>query len=282
MQPIRCIIATIFLVPAFAMAADHLNLEDGQPTRIRDAYAIKKGSIELQASTGYERMPDDDQGRHRYFFVPKIELGIAPNFQLSLEAPYRTGNASGTEQGDLDLEGLYNFNTEGRYLPALSLGAGISKPYGRDSGGTETSLSFLSTKSMGPFGSDYRPKKLHLNLDWHHNWDPRSDEREDRYFAGVGYSQPIHNEWVAVASVYREQQREKGVGHNMVEFGLRHQWSPLTVLTIGTAAGLNSQAPDWALMFGFQHTLGKAFPQKVPRSALLGERALAGPDADIP
>jgi hypothetical protein len=246
----------IALIPGTLHAADHLNLEHGQPTTIEDAYTIKEGAIELQGHLGFERLPHNDKGRTRFTLAPRIEMGIAPNLQLSFDTPYRDGNAPETGQGDLNLEALYNFNTESLHVPAMSIGFGIHEPYGSESGGTETSLKAVATKSLGPYGDTYTPRRVHLNLRWNYNWDREPNERSNRYLMGVGYSQPINNEWVIVTDLYREEERMEGVARNIAEIGVRHQMTPLTVMTLGVNAGLNDQAPDWGVVIGFQHTLG--------------------------
>lgn len=250
----------IALMPGTLRAADHLNLEQGQPTVVEDAYTLKEGAIELQGSLGFERLPHNEEGRSRFTLAPKIEMGIAPNLQLSFDAPYREGNAPETGEGDMNLEALYNFNTESLLVPAMSVGVGIHEPYGSESGGTETSIKAIATKSIGPYGDTYIPRRIHLNLRWNHNWDREPGERSNRYLAGVGYSQPINNEWVVVADLYREEERMVGSARNMAEVGVRHQMTPLTVMTLGLNAGLNDQAPDWGVVVGFQHTLG-SFPK---------------------
>lgn len=248
------------LLPSLAQAADHLNLEEGLPTKIEDAYPIKQGAIEVQGIAGYDRAspkkPGD--GRDRFELTPQVEYGIARNMQLSLSAPYRFGNASDAKQGDFRLNALYNFNTEERVLPAFAVAVGIDKPYGLNSGGTETVVKGILTKSIGPLGDSYIPRRVHLNAAWYHNWNPLSEERSNRYLVGAAYNQPINNDWAMVADVYREQKRERNTAENLAELGVRHQLTPLSVLSVGVGAGLNSDAPKWRVVFGFQHTLGTA------------------------
>lgn len=249
-------------VPAFA--ADHTNLDENLPVRIEDAYPIPYDSIEAQGFFSYDRDRLGSRGRgtrgsDAFTFSPQIEAGVFRNFQASLAVPYRLGNASETKQGDFMAQGLYNFNSETVYLPALSLGAGIDQPYGYEAGGTETNVKFVATKSIGSFGTSYVPRQLHLNAIWFHNYDPLSNadtsERRNRYLVGIGYSQPITNDAVLVADIYREELRDRTQAQNIVQVGVRYQLDPQTVLSGSVGTGFANHSPAFVALIGFQHTL---------------------------
>ena len=116
----------------------------------------------------------------------------------------------------------------------------------------------VATKGIGSFGTSYVPRRLHLNAIWFHNYDPlRGDgaERQDRYLVGVGYSQPVTNDAVLVADVYRQELRERGRAENMVELGTRYQLTPQTVLSSSVGTGFGDRSPAFRVLVGFQHTL---------------------------
>lgn len=69
-------------------------------------------------------------------FAPHVEMGLFRNFQASVAVPYSLGDAAETKQGEVNIQGLYNFNNEGAVLPAFSLGLGVVQPFGYDNGGT--------------------------------------------------------------------------------------------------------------------------------------------------
>lgn len=244
----------LLLAPIPTLAANYLDLNAYQPTRIQDAYTLDQGKIELLGTVGFEHQPGN-RGDERYSLVPQAQIGLTPRLQLSLAAPYRMGDAYETDQGDVDLQALYNLTREEGMMPAISVGAGLNEPYGSDSGGTEASVSFVTSKTLGPFEPHYRSPRVHLNLSWFHNLDRESDEREGRYFIGAGYSQPVIDKWMAVFAVSREQERNEDLSSNIAELGVRHQLSPSTALSMGASTGLNDDAADWGLMFGVQHSL---------------------------
>jgi hypothetical protein len=100
-----------------AQAADHVNLEEEIPVQVEDAYPIPCRGREFQGLLRYERTDDKD----RFRFEPRLELGIAPNWQARLSAPFLLGSADKTGSGDVRLEAFYNFNMESLRLPAFAL-----------------------------------------------------------------------------------------------------------------------------------------------------------------
>lgn len=270
-KPARCAsvaLAGIFLVgdfPAPARAADHTNLEEGLPVTIEDAYTIKQNSIEAQGYFQYDRTRRDPDGKNRFWAVPRLEFGPFPNTQFTVEVPYRFGDASETKQGEFRSQLLYNFNTEGLALPAFAVAGGIYQPFGYRNGGTETELKFLATKSLdapdasGSSPYSYVPRRLHFNGSWFHNYDPLRGpdaERRDRYRVGLAYSQPLTNDVLLVADVYRETDRARGKATNLAELGVRYQLTPQTILTGAAGVGFGGdRSQDFRFTVGFQRTL---------------------------
>lgn len=252
------------LLPLAAAAADHTNLDENLPVRLTDAYPIPFNSFEVQGYFGYDRNRLGSGGRGRrgsdaFTLSPQFEAGPFRNTQVSVSAPYRLGNASETKQGDFVAQALYNFNSEGLVVPAFALQVGVDQPYGYQRGGTETSVQGVATKSIGSFGTSYVPRQLHLNAIWFHNYDPLSladaRERGDRYLVGVAYSQPVTNDAVLVADIYREQLRERTRAQNIVQVGTRYQLTPQTVLSASVGTGFADHSPAFVGLVGIQHTL---------------------------
>lgn len=107
------------------------------------------------------------------------------------------------------------------------------------------------------------PRQLHLNATFSHNFGPLPTERTDRYLVGVGYSQPISNDFVLVGDLYRETDRERDKATNMVELGARFVATPQTILSAGIGAGFGpDRAEDVRLTIGLQHAL--SFPYRRP------------------
>lgn len=74
-------------------AADHMNLEEGLPLQIEDAYPIAYRGREVQGIFRYDRTRNDE---NRLMLAPQLELGIFPNTELRIQAPFYVGNADRT------------------------------------------------------------------------------------------------------------------------------------------------------------------------------------------
>jgi copper chaperone CopZ len=228
-------------------AADHMNLEEGLPTQVEDAYPIAFRGREFQTSLQYERTDDH---KDRFVIDPRVEFGFAPNWQGKISAPFFLGSADKTDSGNIGLETLYNFNTEGLLLPAFALSARADLPTGRDSAGIDTTLKAILTKSITKSGSD----RVHLNLAWKHNAGAHSNHRDDLYRTIIGYSRRLDADTVIVADFIREQEIERKKEANIFEIGVRRQLTPLTLIAVGLGAGVGDNSPKFRATLGFQRS----------------------------
>lgn len=244
----RCFCLSLLCQALTANAADHLNLEEGLPVTVEDAYTLPYRGREIQGRLDYERT---DDGRDFPGMEPRLEVGLMRNFQAAIKVPYHWGNARDSDRGDVEVEGLYNFNAETLTLPALALSGTVRTPIGRGDEPVETELKGILTRSLG----GYVPRRVHVNLSWLHLYGDSARERSDRYVAVLGYSQPITADTVLVADLVRKQDREEGVDQNLVEAGIRTQLTPLALLTLGVGVGLGDDSPDYRVMLGFQYSL---------------------------
>lgn len=239
--------ATVLGASGAAAQTDHLNLEEGIPTQVEDAYPTAFRNREFQIGPRYERA---DGGGNRVQLDPRIEIGPLRNTQLAITVPVLLGSADQTGSGDIQVDALYNFNTEGLSLPALSLGAQADFPTGEGRQGVDAQFKFLATKSISN-----RLARLHLNVIYARAGDPSPSERRNRYRAILGYSGRFGPDMILVADAVREQLREEGANSNVVELGLRRQMTPLIVLALGIGAGIGEESPDVRITLGLQRTL---------------------------
>ncbi len=229
-------------------SAEHWEIESGLPTEVEDAYPTAYRNRELQAFIRYERQ---DDGSDRGQVVPRLEFGIFPNTELSIEGDFLFGNADRTGCGDVTVEGLYNFNTETLTLPAFSISAALTPPTGRDSAGLDTSLGLLVTKTLGRSSLLHQ---VHFNGYWLHNSSPRDDERDDMYKLVLGYSRRVGTDTMLVMDILREQERQEDEAINLAEVGLRYSITPNIVLSGGVGFGFGDESPDVRVTFGFQYS----------------------------
>lgn len=241
------LLALILALPTAVAASDHMNLEEGLPTQVEDAYPTAFRNREVQGVFSYDRTRDD---KNQVTLEPRLEFGIAPNTELRLRAPFYVGNADRTGSGNLDVSTLYNFNTEGLILPAFAVECEGEIPIGKDSRGFDTILKFIATKSISKTGLD----RIHLNLGWMHNAGREDDEREHRYLAILGYSRRLTADTVLVADFIRRQERKRGDNSNVIELGIRWQLTPRAVVSFGAGGGIGEESPIARAMLGFQRS----------------------------
>lgn len=225
-------------------AADHLNLEEGLPIEVEDAYPIPYKGRELQTIIRYDHIDGDDI----LLIEPRIEYGFAPNWQGRIAIPFEFGSEIDDGIGDVGLEVFYNFNTEGLNTPAFALSLGVDLPTGEDSSGVDPTLKFIATKTIGYEKLD----RVHLNVAYTFNTDTEAEERDGQFTGVLGYSRRLNSETILLADFVYEQEEHEDEDVFLLETGIRYQVDPRNVLAVGTGVGLNEDAPDFRLTFGWQ------------------------------
>ncbi|MGB7443564.1 MAG: transporter [Coleofasciculaceae cyanobacterium] len=231
-----------------AQAADHLNLEEGLPLEVEDAYPVPYQGRELQGVFKYERTED---GEDRFVIEPRIEYGFAPNWQGKITVPFEFGSGGDDGLGDVGLEVFYNFNTETLSTPAFAASVGVDLPTGDDSAGVDPTIKLIATKTLGRGGNLDR---LNLNLSYTLNDQRQSSERSDRFAAVLGYSRRLNSETMLLTDLVFEQEEEEDKEAFIMEVGIRYQLTPLNVLAIGGGIGLSEESPDFRITAGFQQS----------------------------
>lgn len=240
-------IGCILLTPLSVYAADHRNLEENHPIRIEDAYPIAYRSLEFQTRGGYER--NGEFGKDVGFAELELKWGADKNVHLALGLPLQFGKEVEPDlNGDVVLEGLYNFNVETQSLPAMSLKTEFSFPGGSDSEGVGFEILGIATKGWGK-------NRFHLNAGYHRNSSAGLGERTDLYRVGVAFDRPIDLDHLFVSDFFIDQSVVKG-DKPLYSFlvGVRKQVNPWSVLNFGVGHGFGSmEAPDLIITLGYQH-----------------------------
>ncbi|WP_237707571.1 transporter [Desulfocurvibacter africanus] len=233
-------------LPSSATAHDHDKIDDNIPLRVEDAYATPYRNREFQGVYRYTRT---DGGDNEFLLEPILEVGVWRNAEVELSAPFLLGNSDGRGSGDINLSGLYNFNQEGLWIPALGLKGRLTFPSGEDSEGVDTELKFLATKTLG---HSLFYNQLHVNASWMHNDAPLGDERRDHWAAVLGWSARLTPDLVFVADVWREETKVEDEEQNVAEIGLRYQLRPNLTVAIGGGPGFGDESPEFLTTTGIQ------------------------------
>lgn len=243
------LISSAFFFPNFSSAADHVNLEEGLPVEIADTIPIHYRNTELQ---GLARWTHTREGEEKFSLEPRLEYGIWYNAQASVSFPYEFGEAvDENEFKDIDLELFYNFNQETLVLPAVALAGVVIFPVSDEGEGVDTALKLLMSKTIGGSTLFHR---VHLNAAWNQNDDALEDERDDFFKIVMGYDRLLNARTQLVLDYVWEQEKEDNKEANIIEAGLRYQFTPLTVIAAGVGAGVGADSPDLRITLAFQHS----------------------------
>lgn len=245
------VLAATILAPRVILAQiDYRNLDDDRPTLIEDAYPIERYAFEFLAPWRYRR---DHGGGSVHAFTPEIEYGLLRNAQLGLKLPI-----AGATNGDhrdwgvsgLRLFALYNFNTESRWLPAVSIRSDILLPLGSLAGeGTRVSLKGIATRSFGR-------NRLHLNGAYTFGRDrpQAAADPANKWWAGAALDRTLFRQSVLlVGEVYALRAANALPVEVNASVGLRYQLTPYLVGDVGVARRLRANGPDYEMTLGFSH-----------------------------
>jgi len=242
-------------IPAGSLAAqiDYRNLDRERPVATEDAYPVERHAFELLFPLRTER----EHGERLHVMPLELEYGIADNTQVGLALPIAALEDSGTETelglAGLNVFGLYNFNTEGPVLPAVSLGADLAVPVGSLAGDeARISVRAVATRSWGL-------TRLHLNAVRSFGSESQPGvEFAPRWSYGLAVDRTLFRHSLLLVGEVLTQRDVRGAPVELnVGIGARYQLSPTLVLDAGVARRLRSRAgPDYDLTVGLSHAFG--------------------------
>lgn len=242
-----------FLLSPLAAQTDYRNLDDDRPVATEDAYPVERYAFELIVPYRFEA---EAEGGELHLTVPEMAYGVARNVQLGLKLPIAAVDeelGAGTDWGLAGLRffGLYNLNTEGPRLPALSVRADASFPVGSLAGdGVRFALKAIVTRSWGGM-------RGHLNASWGFGSEdePALAEPLNRWSASLAVDRTLfRSSMLLVGELAASQSSESAPTAVDASLGARWQWTPTLVLDAGVSRRLRSVVgPDIALTVGLSH-----------------------------
>ena len=230
---------------------DYRNLDDDRPVVTEDAYPVERYAFEFLFPYRF----DDEAGDHQvHSTVPEIAYGLIRNGQIGFKLPFTAVHeGADTEWGlaGIRLFGLYNFNTESRWLPALALRADVGFPVGSLAGeDTRLALKAIATRSWGRM-------RLHLNAS--RGFGPENAlaiaEPINRWTGSIAADRTFfRSSFLLVAEVAASQSVDNAPTAVNASIGGRWQWTPTLVLDVGVTRRLRSRGgPDLGLTIGLSH-----------------------------
>lgn len=251
---------SVALVPVAHAQIDYRNLDDDRPTLIEDAYPVERYAFELLTPWRFSR---DRAGGSTHAFVPELAYGLIRNAHLGVKLPIAGIRSTGGREwgiSGLRLFALYNFNTEGRVLPALSLRSDVTFPVGRLAGeGTRVSVKGIATRSWGR-------TRLHLNGAYTFGKDRplAAAEAANKWWYGGAVDRTLYRRsLLLIGEVYALRALSSEPVQVNASLGLRMQLTPYLVFDAGVARRLKrSIGPDFELTAGFSRAF--AIPGFMP------------------
>ncbi len=245
-------LAALLFAPVAALAQvatgpDVQNLDPQLPADVEDAEPTRSGTRELQLPV---RLSRENDGDDRFLVEPRFQMGFAQRWQANVGVPFVIGSSDRTNSGNIRASVMWKWLDEGSLLPAIALGGGVELPTGKDAAGTDWTLRLLASKTLGDRPGEHR---IHGNVIYRINDDPRPGERDDTQRFILGYSTALSPSTVFVADVQRGHGQLGATGMaTTYELGVRHAWVRGTVLSLGLALGSGPDAPDYAVTAGLQ------------------------------
>lgn len=245
----------VLLVPGFVGFAhaqiDYRNLDDDRPVVTEDAYPVERFAFELMAPYRFEA---EAGGGQLHSTVPEAAYGLARNAQIGLKLPFAAvdeGTSTDWGVAGLRVFGLYNFNTETRWLPALALRGDVSFPVGSLAGeGSRFALKAIATRSWGR-------TRAHLNLGRGFGSEDALSVAEplNRWNASLAVDRTfIRSSLLLIGEVAIAQSVEDAPTAANASLGARWQWTPTLVLDAGVSRRLRSETgPDIGFTIGLSH-----------------------------
>lgn len=240
---------------------DYRNLDDERPLVSEDAYPIERYAFELLVPYRYEA---EAGGGRVHASVLELGYGIASNTQVGVHVPFAVLDDAGeTKAGLAGIQpfALYNFNTEGRRLPALAVRGDVSLPTGSLGGqSTRFTLRAIATRSWGL-------TRLHLNAI--RSFGPEEGlsvaEPARRWSYSAALDRTILRHSVLLAAEVVASRAVRGAPLEVnAGAGLRWQWTPTTVLDFGLSRRLRETGPDPGLTIGVSHAFALRGLMPVP------------------
>jgi hypothetical protein len=252
------------LVSPLAAQIDYRNLDDDRPVVTEDAYPVERYALELLAPYRFE---DEAGGGQLHTVVPEAAYGIARNTQIGVKLPLAGADeGTGTDWGlaGLRVFGLYNFNTETRWLPAISIRADASFPVGSLAGdGSRFALKAIATRSWGRM-------RAHLNASRGFGSEDALSVAEplSRWSASLAVDRTFfRSSFLLIGEIATSQSIEGAPTAVNASLGGRWQWTPTLVLDAGITRRLRSETgPDIAVTLGLSHAFAiRALLPRGPR-----------------
>lgn len=230
---IKFIFVSLFISSAYA---DVMNLNEFMPTRLEDSKVIKAKFLEVQLSSDFQKMDQDE-----IIFRENVRYGVSEKFQMEMLSNHISGGGE-EGSGEILLGGQYDIIDE------IAISPMIVFPTGKKEEGIDTHLKINQSSTI--LGSTNTPMlQFHINVDWAHSNHRNSGERADHYFYATGLSYLFSDSGSVIVDIFREEDQQKDIEINMLELGTQYDVGSHYLVGIGAGVGIGDQSPAWSGIF---------------------------------
>ncbi len=232
------IVVALVLFPLALAPATHAV----DPTELEPAEGFEAGALTLEQEFSYDKYDE-----YRADTETNLEYAFSEKFGIRLHAPVEFDEDDDTEFGNLGLRLRYIFNPEADSAPVVSLSGEAFFPTDEDSSGMGGELTLTLSKGIGD-GTN----KIHGTLVGGYNNDSDDHARDFYYEALVGYSYDVSDKTTLVADFVRKQLDEHGENANIIELGIKHEFTDNFEAALGAGAGIGEESPDFTIHAGVE------------------------------
>lgn len=244
------------------LTVDLSNLESGIPLRMEDGQVLARGALEVQTSIGW----GDGDLSNWWDSRTGVAYGFTERWQTSAGVRLREDERNGLGDGDVYLKVLNQVldSPNEAALWGLELNFPTGQDYERidysippfafvvNERDNEVDLALLGayTKVIDP----EKGKRVHVELK--HTWVRSAPPglADGRWFAAVGYDQPMGSGILGTASIWWEERVSPlDDSSAALQLGVRRRQSSRLLWGAGLNIGLDWSDADWGLTFGGQY-----------------------------
>lgn len=238
---------------------DFRSLEADRPTKVQDAYPLKRGEWEWEAGLRGALVEGNSAAAAHLELTSGVFLNgeVGAELELALE---EEGGETATGLESAGFHALYNLNRETWSAPGLGVRLDVRTPGAGDLGHED-----WGGRLLGMVSRSFDRLRLHANGGYA---AASRDDGGDFWAAGLGFDYPIGLfSRTVVGDLYAEVPSDTGRSRVWAELGSRWQLSNRSVMDVGVATRLDRWEAGEAnveLVVGFSRVFGVPGLTRVP------------------
>ena len=242
--------ALVWVALPNAVAAERTMMNAGMATSMRNAFPPAERT--LQVETVF-RSEDIEGADSLYRLEPQLLWGIIPQGFIAVGTSLAFANREAEDSGNVNVQALYNFASEGRRLPAAALMFGTDLPTGSDANRWGVHAMVILTKRI-------RKAEISFNAEIGKNAFQGADGRDFIYRLGLGADYPLDflpvpaggSALLRTAIILEQQEDRRASPVWQWEGSVFFPLDAAAAVAIGAHFALAREQPGFELFLGYQ------------------------------